>query len=331
MSLVTNADYPYQTLNSSFKDKGELIEIYPNTPAKDQGQIGLCYGFAAASLLEHYRCRELRLSCTDSKDMISVLDVTSYEQGSEKGLKEGGMPLFILGHISNSEKKIAKEECAPYSSLLRQVEYQGKSYKNEFIGWQFLTEGWRKLHYERALSKNSNECTKCMAQNIKCQLSNLKTPMEQIELALKDAEEVEKFLYKTIIPRRCLDDSQTLEIPDFEVKSFPTFKDSLESTPLKKKITELLESHTPIQINICVEKNISNKCSAAHSIDLFGIKNVCSEISKDCKKLVKVKNSYGKDWQTMNNDGWVDLDTLIESAKDFSEGNNIIWLEKPKK
>lgn len=323
------AQYPYGLVDNSYKNAGEVIEISPISPVKNQGEIGLCYAFAATSLLEHYRCKELGLSCSEPKDVMSTLDVASYEENGKKGLKQGGMSLFILSNIAK-ERRIVKEECAPYSSLLAKVKYLDKDFESELFSWQFLSEGWKNLH-NRKISEGKNLCTSCMANNIKCLLPNLKTPLDQIEMALKDANDVESFLYKTIMPEHCFNRSEALDIPEFQIKSFPTYldKDLLGASVLENKITTLLSSKIPMQINICSSKTVSDICTSAHAVILYGLKEVCSEFKNECKKMVKIKNSYGEEWQKNNNDGWVDLQLLAKSSKDFSEGNNIVWLEKP--
>lgn len=332
LSYITStyAQYPYGVVDDSYKDAVELIEIYPMSPVRNQGEIGLCYAFAAASLLEHYRCKELGSSCSGPNDIMSILDVASFEENGDKTLKEGGTPQFILVNIAK-ERRIAKEKCAPYSSLQAKIRSFDRTYEGEIAGWQFLSEGWRYLQYQKNLA-DKNQCIPCMAKNIKCLFPNMKTPLDQIEAALKDAKKVESFLYKTIIPEHCIDRSEALDIPKFEVSSFPTYldKDSLGASALENKIEKLLSSKIPMQISICTFKASNDRCASAHAVVLHGFKEVCNELKNECKKMVKVKNSYGEEWQKQYNDGWVDLQLLVKSSKDYSEGNNIVWLEKPK-
>ncbi len=78
---IALADYPYNTLDSSYKDTPESkTEVSSISPIKAQDGIGLCYGFSATTLLENYRCREFKLDCQSSENLMSSLDVTSYLQ-----------------------------------------------------------------------------------------------------------------------------------------------------------------------------------------------------------------------------------------------------------
>lgn len=324
---IVHAEFPYETLDSTYTSNGIIKEIFPSTPVKSQDGVGLCYGFAATSLLEHYRCKELDIPCTDSKDILSSLDVTSYEENrSEKILKEGGMPSFILHNIANSNRKLAREECASFSSLIHEIIFENKKYKSEKIGWDFLSQGWNNFK-SRKIQGKSNDCITCMADNIKAALVNIKTPSEQIKEALDKSNSAEEFLFRTLLPVHCLQEKETLEIPPFVVKTFPTFRDPQDDQSLQNKVMSLLNSGTPLEINICSNKN-KEDCGG-HAVTLFGLKEVCSKVHKDCKKMVKVKNSYGNSWQQQTNDGWVELKTLIESSINYNRGNNLVWIEKP--
>src|SRR4051812_39031710 len=76
---VNASEYPYVVLPKSFIDvPGSIKEILPVTPSRSQDGLGICYGFSATSLLEHYRCRELKLDCSNPSEFLSTLDVTSY-------------------------------------------------------------------------------------------------------------------------------------------------------------------------------------------------------------------------------------------------------------
>jgi hypothetical protein len=56
------------------------------------------------------------------------------------------------------------------------------------------------------------------------------------------------------------------------------------------------------------------KKGRAHSVVISGYRKVCKkngDCVADCRDVVKVQNSWGKDWQIKNDDGWVDAKTLF--------------------
>lgn len=322
-------EYPYKKWDDSYTDSTVPVEISDSTPIKSQDGIGLCYAFSVTSLLENYRCRELHLDCSDPKEFLSPLDVSSYYQN--KSLVEGGEPIKILSNIQRSKRKIAKEECVQFSALVHQMtDDKNLTYKNEKIGWSFLVQKWNE-YKSVGVKVKSNDCVECLALEIKNALPNIQTPMRQLENAFTNAHTQEEFLYKSLLPVQCLEEENMIDIPSFVAKSYPGNDTKADASSLSKKVESLLLSNTPLEMSICTAKTFDGKCQKdkGHSIALFGIKQVCNTTKSDCKSVVKIKNSYGNQWQLQNNDGWVDLQTLVESSFVFESGNKISWIEKP--
>lgn len=322
-------EFPYETLDGSYKDTTIPIEISPSTPIKAQDGIGLCYGFSATSLLESYRCRELKLNCDDPKEFLSSLDVTSYYE--RKSLKEGGDTYRIFSNIENSKRKIAKEECVQFSALVHQmVDYKNIMQKDEKRGWIFLVKKWNEY---RGIGKDvrRNDCVACLADEIKKNLPNVQTPIDQLKDAFTSSHSMEEFLYKSLLPAQCMEENKMASIPEFKSKSYPGYNEKADANAVAKKVESLLLSSIPVEISICTQKDFTDKCTAqsAHSIALFGIKQVCSSRKNDCRTMVKVKNSYGNTWQLQNNNGWVNLKSLADSSFLLTQNNNISWIEKP--
>lgn len=329
---VALAESPYETLDSSYRDSGSITEITPSTPIKAQDGVGLCYGFSATSLLENFRCREMNLDCSNEGDVLSSLDVTSYYQ--KQSLKEGGDTFRLLDNIERSKRKIAKEQCVKFSALVFQMSSERHSSRvltlDEKSGWNFLIKKWNE-YKGIGQSTARNDCVSCLADTIKATLVNIETPKDQLQDAFQSARTLEEFLYKSLLPKECLEDSETLSIPAFKTKTFPGYKDTANNDSITRKVVSILQAGLPLEMSICTRDGLNGKCddNGGHSIALFGIKEVCSSKNNDCKKVVKIKNSYGKSWQEYHNDGWVDLDSLVESSLLFGKGNNITWLEKP--
>lgn len=326
------AEYPYTTYDDSYTDNGSVYEVTPLTPIKSQDGIGLCYAFAATSLLENYRCRELNLNCNDPHELLSSLDVTSYNQ--LKNLKEAGSTNMILSNIQKSNKKVAREECIQFSTLVHQIkDEKNLIYSNEKQGWLFLARKWNEY---KGIGKNGeiikrNDCVGCLVDSIKTTLVNIKTPADQIKNAFLEAHSMEEFLYKALLPSECLKEDKMASIPDFIAKGYPDENEGkkISDDDLSKKIESLLISNIPLHMRICSDQIRPCRDGSGHAIVLVGIKEVCSEINGDCKTVVKVKNSWGISWQKQTNDGWVDLNILIEASRARDTSANITWIERP--
>ncbi len=310
--------YAYKVPGPEFiEKKNSAVLITPSTPVKSQDGIGLCYGFSSTSLLETFRCKEMNLDCNDPKEFLSTFDVTSHYKSG--GLEEGGQASRILSSIASSHPKIAYESCARFSTLVHQNQNEGKA-------WHYLTNIWTEFKN----NPKENNCISCLADSVKTRLGHIKTPAGQIEEAFKTAKTVEEFLYKTILPSECLDDSQMAAVPEFAAYTYPSLKEKFDEDKLKEKIVSLLSAGIPVEIGICADRTYTENCEnrQGHSIALYGIKEVCSKRTKECRKLVKVKNSYGEGWQKRFNDGWLDMDTLVKSSVSFATFDNISWIQK---
>jgi len=318
-------EVPYVVPDQSYVDKGDAVVVTPMTPVKSQDGIGLCYGFSATSLLENYRCRELNVDCNDPNEFLSSLDVTSY-YGRER-LVEGGNTIRILMNLEKG-KKIAREECIRFSTLVHQVAVtQNSFYRDERQGWNFLTKKWNE--FKGYGGEKRNDCASCLADSIKSTLVNIQTPSDQLKNAFLEAHSLEEFLYKALLPVQCINEAKMASVPPFVAKSYPGYSEKITEEALKAKVETILRNNIPLEMGICTSVERPCREDAGHSVALMGIKEVCSQTNGDCKKLVKVKNSYGNSWQANNNDGWIELDSLAEASRALGNYGNITWIQKP--
>lgn len=325
LNLAAAGEYPYTAPERDYAERGEVILVSHVSPIKSQDGIGLCYGFSATSLLENYRCRELNVDCNDPNEFLSTLDVTSY-YGRER-LVEGGSTTRILMNLEKG-KKIAREECVQFSALVHQVAItQNTFYRDERQGWNFLTKKWNE--YKGYKGEKRNDCVSCLADSIKSTLVNIQTPADQLKNAFTEAHSLEEFLYKALLPAQCMNDAKMAVVPPFVTKIYPGYSDKITDEMLKAKIETVLKNNLPLEMGICTSTVRPCPENSGHSIAVVGLKEVCSSSTGDCKKLVKVKNSYGNSWQAQNNDGWLDLDTLVEASRAQANFGNITWIQKP--
>ncbi len=329
LPLNVYANSPYQTAGGDYRDRaGTVREITPNTPIKSQDGIGVCYGFSSTSLLEHYRCRELNLSCKNPGDLLSTLDVSSHHRNMS--IQDGGETYRVLNSI---ERKllVVKEECAQFSSLVHKLlDSKGRTYSSEEGGWNFLTEKWNEYKGLNA-SRKRNDCVSCLADDIKNTLVTVQTPKDQLVTAFNTARSLGEFMYKALLPLHCLDESKMAKIPPFKAKTYPEYKESPTVDSIMAKVESLLNENIPLEIGICTAYANPTGCieGQGHSVALFGIKEVCSRSTGDCKKMVKIKNSYGQSWQNQNDDGWVDLRNLAEAGLRLGDHHILNWIENP--
>jgi hypothetical protein len=324
------AEYPYETLDGNYNNSSSqsTFEVSNMPPTKSQDGVGLCYAFTSSTLLENYRCKELKLNCLEKDNLISTLDVASFNQDREiRQLKEGGIPESLLRSIKNSNKKLARENCAKFSTIIHKINNTNDA--NEGYGWKFLSRSWN--NFKKLTPRRQKDLVWCMVGAVKNNLQQIETPEDQLYDAFLNARNLENFLYKTILPTQCLQENNLMLIPDFNVNTYPARNEKVNQQQLEQKIETVLLNNIPIEMGICtyeIEKDQACPENQAHSITLFGIRESCND-SGDCRTMVRIKNSYGWSWQQQNNDGWVELSTLTKAATDLQNYDNITWLTKP--
>lgn len=343
-SINSYAEYPYIIPTEDYNNAPvKSFEVTHMSATKSQDDVGLCYGFSTTALLENFRCRSLKISCFTPKEQLSVLDVSSFADSNRRAIIEGGLTREVLSNFAKSDRKVVKEECLNYSQLLaKNVDVDPKdpiaaitAKIDQGGGISRLTSAWNKYkHIGEKKEKMSKDCVHCLAVDIKNNMFQLKTSVDQIENALKFSKSLEEFMYQSVFPKECLEEQNKVEVPAFTIRSFPENGENYNPKILAKKLEQVLLNDIPVEMSMCtVLVSSKDTCpkGQGHSITMIGIRENCSEITKKCKKLVRIRNSYGWDWQKKNNQGWFDLDTLMEASFKFNNhiGKQFTWLEEP--
>lgn len=243
------AEYPYETFDGNFNytSPQSTFEVSNMPPTKSQDGVGLCYAFSSSTLLENYRCRELKLNCLDKENLISTLDVSSFNQARDvKRLKEGGIPFNLLANIQSSNRKLAKESCAKFSSIVSKLDQYNI---NEGQGWKFLSRSWN--NFKKLTPTKQKDLAWCMVNAVKMNLRQIETPEDQLYDAFMNAKNLENFLYKSLLPIQCLDDKNLITVPEYVINIFPGIRESGNEQLLQQKIENVLLNNIPIEMGIC--------------------------------------------------------------------------------
>ena len=139
----------------------------------------------------------------------------------------------------------------------------------------------------------------------------------------------DEFLYTLFF-----DDCKRENFPSgFSAMAFPLDQE-VNTYDAKLQIIKGLKLGKPVNLPyLCISGNTGNKCAEGHSIVISGYKNVVN--SMNTKGLFKVHNSWGIEWQKMNNDGWVDGDILTQNIFKTKQNDgtyrissgSVIWLD----
>ncbi|MBC7457516.1 MAG: hypothetical protein H7235_04515 [Bdellovibrionaceae bacterium] len=141
----------------------------------------------------------------------------------------------------------------------------------------------------------------------------------------------EEFLYHLMFPD--CPSVRFLVKPRPKFKYFPETKQNINEDIIFEKVNEALSADNPLQIaDLCVLRDKNEKCLSTHVLTITGYKESCNK-QKKCKKLFKVLNSLGEDWQVAHNDGWVDASSIIKNINPKANEPGVLqpgilsWLE----
>lgn len=320
--------------------KGSKIVI-ENMPAyKTQDDIGDCRGFSLAAMVQQYTCTKWKSEIPDCKNppadsAISYMGMMAYtnqvpnqpntfqpNQKNSRGMNE------IIDDLSKNGNRLILESCKPFDALVNNFSKNGQAgldKRDKFFSYL-------KKMYDSKKSKTEADiadCPECIAEinkdsGLNANLTNLKKALTK--------DTYDKFLYSLFF-----DGCEMESFPSgFSARVYPTDNMNVTSTDLKNKIKDGLKQGRPVLLpSLCVSQDKGNDCKISHSLVVSGYKKVCAVgSSTNCKDVFKLHNSWGAEWQRMNNDGWVDADVLTQNtakAKSSSgyriDSASVIWLD----
>lgn len=323
--IVENSNIPaFQTAKSYTGDAtAKVVESYeiPNMPRiRSQDSFPICYGMSSACLAQKYICKIKDIkNCAEPgvKFEISPFSAAAWANTNT----ENDAPGFRSSHtnipldtwskqsatlaLMNSSKifEFKPESCYPFDQVANK--YGG----NKDLVDRLISK------YARIYKENNTEgCDECLTKftnDLNDEL-NLGISKEGVKAAFKEKTYAE-FIYKLVFR----DDCEGIRFsPKPTAKMFPLIGgEKVTTADVLLKAKEVLAAGNPLQINgFCIQRNKeSNKCEAQHHMVISGYKEICKTAS-NCKKVFKVQNSWGEDWQKKMDNGWIDADALLANV-----------------
>lgn len=335
--------YPptFQIISGDFTDeKGSVIEI-PNMPRlRSQDSLPICIGISAATIAQKFVCDQKTKEYPDCSQIPPAKEISPFSMISwAKPTDEKGDPFsyqnhknITLGNLSGAAAlmhsaklfSFMPESCYPLDQIANT--YADKNKKEVDAILEELTKIYKDNRTKTEADIAAKPCDNCPSplEKINNSLATAASARE-IHEALQ-ANSFPEFMY-AVIHEKC-DRLRLNPKPLFNY--FPKEEDNITNgLDLLPKIKEILQKTIPLQIgNVCFLRDPDNKCKGAHSFVISGYKRVCSTTSKNCKELFKVQNSWGKDWQNENNDGWVDAESILKNVTNTPKINTgtLSWL-----
>lgn len=329
VSGASNAEpkYPaFMLVPDSYKEvPGTKYEV-PNMPrVRNQGFLGTCHAFAAATLIQKYYCDlKQKPDCANlplDKEIspIGVLQYTGvntpsgdfhYNESSPSLLLNAGGAGLVTFINAKHSFSFYRESCFPYDQF---VEKFGATKEMTDVTLARLEDFYYKNRYKnRAEADAAEGCEECLIKKI-LPISEIFPPekyLENIHVALKK-ETFGEFLYTSMFSSGC----KTIDLPTPTLFIFPDVVKVKVTTKddIKNKLIEVVKSGLPVSVGeICVAREYKDGCGL-HEFIVSGIKQVCD--SGKCRELFKVQNSWGQKWQKEFNDGWVDAESILDNIR----------------
>lgn len=324
----------FATVDSNVYASSTVDSNLPNLPrVRNQGGFNACVGYASACVAQYYQCNFgkpgiIPCSQVESKRELSPLAMLGLanrtdersadgDLGNHNNIKFGGAGEAALGNISNFGSALA-ESCYPFDQVVNK-------YGNDPTASTAMLDRLRSLYSKNKGKTEGDICFDCINKAVQEDLKT-DTNIADIKLALKEKTFAE-FLYSVTLGKNRDNCPDVVEIkPDSKFNSFPAKNDKVKPEALIGKIREVLKTGYPLLLDGICPIKINGKCTGRHSLAITGYREQCTKDKTKCRKVVRVQNSWGEDWQKQYDDGWIDAETLLGGETQL--GGAISWLTK---
>lgn len=358
----------FQIVEGFNEAPNSTVEIKNMPRFRSQDSFGVCYAFAAQTIIQKKICDDynsdkpsIPMICNELplNQEISPFSVATLARELKE--EESALNSSLFKSINISDQKIAfvlknaaerfrfEPECRYPFDVVANKYGEKKEIVNKVI---------KDIEASYIANKAKTEaradiCVDCIAEDVNEKLGT-QVYAEQIEEALQKGT-FQEFLYSIIFPepsskQKCLGEkSSSKECLQVKVnqskckelryrirpeyKRYPGGEEVGDNKSMIAKIKEVLQKNptgNPVAMEgVCIERDsITGTCKSKHGFVISGYKKVCS--NSKCLDLIKVHNSWGKDWQDRHNGGWVHAESILENAKN-DKGNfrqaTLTWLE----
>lgn len=340
--LLATSTYPKVFIPVDYKEYVEKnntrIEIENMPRIRSQDSFPICYGLSATTIAQKFICDQDKEEYPDCGQIppgkeISVFSMIAWAKSTNENLdpksydNHKNISIGLLSGsdaLMNSEKSFSfmPESCYPLDQIANK--YSGAKKEDVENMLNELTKKYEDNRTKTEAAASIDTCPECLSNEINEKLGTMVSAKE-ISEALKKKSSSE-FLYSVIF-NNC---RRTSFHPKPIYNNYPpenvNITDSLQLLPKIKEV--LKDKNTPLQIEgVCLIRDSKNECKGKHSFVISGYKEVCKK-SNTCKTLFKVQNSWGKDWQNTNNEGWLEAEPILKSINSSPRMNTGIlsWL-----
>ena len=340
---------PFDDPNHFALVAGSAFGILPkDLPAvRNQGRHGLCATFCATAMMEIARCKLIgTLHCNSIKDSerISVASMLMYRDNKDSPNIAAIGPLVGSGdsklyEIMNKMQSNAlppffySESCFPYERIMRQPVMDSEEKSEAFFDRLRLLFGKAKQYLAGGGASAVESCVECM-QMLALIRSYLTLNLQpaNIHSALQK-KTFNEFLYSIVFEEheKSNPDCRMIIMPKhsyFEHYPKMAFRSGDFTSPkaMFKVLDEQIKLGRPVSLSaICSAKSQKTGDCVNHCVVITASKQLKNVATGEIVMLYHVLNSWGKEWQSLTNNGWVRADLLRRLTRSYDDPN----IEKP--
>lgn len=282
---------------------------------RGQDPFPFCFSVAAVLLWDQHRCQYDKKDCS-AQERTSFLAVSSAGQQLPNSMlnhAQGGASFFSLSRI------IDQGGAAPHSVCNYEAIENHRTPYGLFVSqtYQFIKQWERYKDYTPYLERLNRRAFKKVATKLNPKLT--KNDLDRI-LDNSGKKTVDEIFSELMVNENCFTNNF---IPDNRFKIERVKMGEVFNSRLTfETIDRLLNRNIPVMITFCANPEAKISSCLRHAAVVIARATAVNQITQDRRTAYWVINTWGEDWQTTHNDGWVFAENFINSA--FGE---IVWLE----
>lgn len=307
----------------------DAVEV-PNMPrVRSQDALGVCYAFAATTVMQHALCQKNGWDCQNLKPEQEISDagmmMDAIDQQGVRYFQNVGSSGTQA--VSTFQKfPIITNKCAPFDVIVNKSEDPAVAARMQDQMWDRLWDA-REKTWNAWKVDDCKECAKQIAvtaieneeKNGNLKFNSSRTQVEKLKAFTRESGE--KMMEQLLVPERCRkEETMPQTLGDLKWKPVPPDGASAEDDFVINSVKEHFKNKkTPMMLGVGIIDDCPDKpkklCRlGGHEIVVSGYRKACNPQGK-CIEEFKVHNSWGQRWQEQNNDGWLDARALLSPSR----------------
>lgn len=264
-----------------------------------QDPFPFCAAHAASILYDQHECMSAGKNCA-LRPRTSPLSLVSASQKTPNKInwEQGGDPLSALNQIIENRGAASYDKCN-YGSIKELRKNKSQDFTRIFGVYSSYVsyrnwDGYLKRYYR---------------DEFIWEIGNLGLPNHNINhIFAKNFNNTNDLFTDIFLTEEC----KTIDLPSSRQYKSNFIENSNQDIALSFKIIHnLLKSKTPVGINLCLNISVGFKTCSKHSLTIIAESTARNKVTGDIRKVYRIANTWGENWQKDHSDGWVFADQLL--------------------